>query len=53
LNYISLQKVESVPIFDSFMDCEVDPNGTTKNDIELGGIAPTQNVNPILHHIGD
>jgi len=46
LNYISLQKVESIPIFDSFMDCEVDPNGTTENDIELGSIATTQNVKP-------
>jgi hypothetical protein len=41
LNYISFQKVESVPIFDSFMDCEVDPYGTNDNDIELGSIVTT------------
>jgi hypothetical protein len=46
LNYISLQKVESVPIFDSFMDCEVDLDGTNNNDIETRSIATTQNIKP-------
>jgi hypothetical protein len=41
LNYISFQKVELGPISDSFMDCEVDPNGTNDNDIELGNIVTT------------
>lgn len=42
----SLQKVELVPIFYSFMDCEVDLDGTNNNDIELGSIATTRNVRP-------
>ncbi len=46
MNYISLQKVESIPIFDSFMDCEVDPDGTNNNDIEPRSIATTHNVKP-------
>jgi hypothetical protein len=46
LNYISLQKVELVPSFDSFMDCEVDLDDKNDNDIELGNIAITWNVKP-------
>jgi hypothetical protein len=46
LNLISFQKVESIPIFDSFLNCEVDPNGTNDNDIKPGSIATTRNARP-------
>jgi hypothetical protein len=48
LNYISLQKVESIPIFDSFMDCEVDLDDKNDNDVEPISIVTTRNVKPYI-----
>jgi hypothetical protein len=43
-----LQKVESIPIFDSFMDCEVDLDDKNDNDVEPISIVTTQNVKPYI-----